>query len=293
METIDLAVLVEAAALQSLSAAARRLELSPMAASRRLASLESRIGVRLLHRTTRSVSLTSEGEAFLPFAQEMLEAERAGLAQLSAGETGASGLLRVTAPAAFGRKIIAPMLPALLEQNPDLRIDLELTDYVVDIVGSGIDVAIRIGRLRDSSLIARRLASNVRLLCASPAYLARNGMPQGLADLARHECLVLSGVTHWTFMVGGRSRDVRISGRFASSSIEAVHALCLSGQGLALLSDWDVAEELSSGALVPVSLDAALPQELAIWAVYPSSRLVPPKLRCFVAALETALTQDS
>jgi DNA-binding transcriptional LysR family regulator len=198
-------------------------------------------------------------------------------------------LLRVAAPAAFGRKLVAPLVPALLAANPDLRIDLELTDAVIDIAGAGIDLAIRIGRLRDSSLIARRLAPNARILCAAPAYLAQAGTPHDLGDLARHECLTLSGNDRWPFDINGKRRDVRVSGRFSSGSIEALHQACFGGAGLALLSAWDVAEELRSGALIAITLNTAAPQEQAIWAVYPSARLVPPKLRVFVAALETRL----
>jgi DNA-binding transcriptional LysR family regulator len=289
MDTDDLRVLVHAASAGSLSAAARQLGLTPTIASRRLAALEHRLGIRLMHRTTRAVALTPEGEAFLPYAERILEAEDGARAELAPGERGASGLLRVTAPAAFGRKVVAPLIPELLAENPNLRIDLELTDTVVDIAGAGMDLAIRIGRLRDSTLIARRLAPNARVLCAAPAYLARAGSPREISDLAAHECLTLSGVDRWPFDVGGRRHDVRVGGRFASSSIEALHQACIGGAGLALLSQWDVADELRSGALVSVDLRNASPQELAIWAVYPSARLVPPKLRVFVAALERRL----
>ncbi|WP_207477083.1 LysR family transcriptional regulator [Arenibaculum pallidiluteum] len=289
MDTEELAVLVQAAAAGSLSGAARRLGVTPMVASRRLAALERRLGTRLMHRTTRSVSLTPEGETFLPHAQAMLEVEEAARASLTSAGSGVGGLLRVTAPAAFGRKILSPAIPGILAANPGLRIDLELTDSVVDIVAAGIDVAIRIGRLRDSSLIARQLAPNPRTLCAAPSYLARAGTPTRVEDLADHECLVLSGTTSWPFEVQGRPRTVRVGGRFASNSIEALREACLGGFGIALLSTWDVAEEFRAGALVPVALDATLPQELTIWAVYPSARLVPPKLRVFVAAVERAL----
>jgi DNA-binding transcriptional LysR family regulator len=289
MDTNELAVLVQAVAAGSLSGAARRLGLTPMVASRRLAALEQCVGARLLHRTTRSVALTPEGEAFLPHAQAMLEAEQAARASLAPTGRGASGLLRVTAPAAFGRKVLAPMMPELLAENPDLRVDLDLTDGLVDIVGAGIDVAVRIGRLRDSTLIARRLAPNGRVLCASPAYLERRGAPRTLADLAEHECLSLSGMASWPFEVGGRVQEVRLNGRFASNSVEALVEACRGGLGLALLSKWNIDDDLTQGRLLPIELDGASPQELSIWAVYPSARLVPPKLRVFIAALERRL----
>ncbi len=281
MDTEDLAVFVHAVAAGSLSGAARRLSTTPAAASRRLAALEARLGARLMHRTTRSVTLTGEGEAFLPHAQ----------AALASGREEAAGLLRVTAPANFGRRVVAPLLPPLLASHPDLRVDLLLTDSLVDIVAEGIDTAVRIARLRDSALVARRLAESPVLLCAAPAYLARAGTPRRLADLAEHDCLALGGGGHWTFELGGRPRRVRVSGRFGSNSLEAVREACLGGAGLALFSAWDVAEELERGALVAVELDALPPQELAIWAVYPTARLLPPKVRVFVSALQDVLAR--
>ncbi|TGD98286.1 LysR family transcriptional regulator [Methylobacterium nonmethylotrophicum] len=289
METRDLAVLAAAAGAGSLSAAARRLGLTPMAASRRLAALERECGARLLHRTTRSVSLTAEGEALLPYAQAMLEAEEAARAALAPGQLCATGLLRATAPAAFGRKVVVPLMPGLLAANPGLRVDLQLSDTVVDIVGEGFDVAVRIAPLRDSGLIARRLAPNPRLLCASPAYLAERGAPAALADLAGHDCVRLTGVTHWPFRAGTASRNVRIDGRFSSSSIEGVHEACRRGLGLALLSYWDVKDELAAGRLASVALGDAEPQDLSIWALYPTARYAPPKLRVFLSALERGL----
>ncbi len=289
MDTRDLAVLVHAAAKGSLSAAARRLEITPMVASRRLAALERQIGVRLMHRTTRAVSLTPEGESFLGYAQAMLETEEAASLAMAPSGAGVSGLLRVTAPAAFGRKIVSPLVPSLLHEHPELRIDLQLTDAVVDIVATGFDVAVRIGRLQDSSLIARRLAANVRLLCAAPAYLARAGTPETVADLAAHECLTLTGTSHWPFDVGGRKREVKISGRFSSSSIEAVHAACSHGMGIALLSSWDVTEDIQSDVLRVIPLRDAQPQELAVSAVYPTSRMLPRKVQLFIQTLSGRL----
>lgn len=289
MDTNAVAVLVTAASAGNLSAAARRLGITPMIATRRLAALERDLGVRLMQRTTRSVSLTPEGEAFLPFAQALVEGEAAGRASLRPAATGVSGLLRVTASAAFGRKIVAPIIPGLLHAHPDLRIDLELTDRLVDIVASGTDLALRIGRLRDSSLVARRLASNPRVLCAAPSYLARRGAPATIADLAQHECLMLTGATHWPFEVAGKERRVRATGRFTASSVEGLQAACLGGAGLGLFAAWNLRDEFRDGTLVPVHLADGAPEEHAIWAVYPTARLVLPKLRLFVSTLEAAL----
>lgn len=289
MDTDAVAVLVAAAAAGSLSGAARRLGLTPMIATRRLAALERDLGVRLMQRTTRSVSLTPEGEAFLPFAQAVLEGEAAGRASLRAASAGVSGRLRVTTSLAFGRKVVAPLVPRLLRDHPALHIDLELTDHIVDIVASGVDLSIRLGLLKDSSMVARRLGANTRVLCAAPDYLAARGAPRSVDDLRGHECLTLTGTTHWTFDAGGRERQVRVQGRFTANSIEALHQAAIGGAGITLESRWNVTEDLAAGALVEIALDGAVPQEWSVWAVYPSARLVLPKLRMFVAALEAAI----
>jgi len=289
MDIDSISVFVEATRAGSLAGAARELGLVPMAASRRLAALEAELGVRLVHRTTRALALTAEGEAFLPYAEAMIEDATNARAAVRPSGPCVAGLLRVTASEPFGRKVVCAMLPAFLAANPDLRVDLLLTDTVVDIVAAGVDVAIRIAPLRDSSLVARRLADSPRHLYASPAYLKSAGTPSRLADLERHQCLLLSGATHWAFAAGDRTRRVRVTGRYASNSIEALHEACLRGLGLALLSEWNVTADVAAGRLVPVPLEGAEPETLGIWAVYPSARLVPPKARLFVEALARQL----
>lgn len=273
----------------SLSGAARHLKLTPMSATRRLAALEDELGVRLFQRTSRSISLTPEGEDFLPFAVEMLETQEAARATVSSSLGSATGLLRVTAPVTLGRKRIMPVVQALLEENPGLRIDLELNDAIADIVASGIDLAIRIAPLKDSGLIARRLADNPKQIYATPSYLAQHGTPRTIEDLAHHQCLTFSNFTHWHFIVDGEERSVRVGGRFSSSGVDGFLSACVSGLGLAQLSSWDVKEELESGQLVMVSLEGAVPRDLAIWAVYPSRRQVLPKLRVFLDKLQKSL----
>ncbi|NRP74696.1 HTH-type transcriptional regulator DmlR [Ensifer psoraleae] len=291
MDIDDVAVFTVAAGAGSLSEAARRLGITPMIATRRLASLERSLGVRLMHRTTRSLSLTPEGESFLPYAQALVETEQQARALLRGDDEGAAGLLRVSAPVAFSIKVIAPLVPPLLDTNPELRISLDMSDSMPDLVSSGTDLAIRIARLKDSSLIAKKLADNPRSLVASPAYLQQHGTPYSAGELAHHNCLPLYGVTHWTFFKAGVESSLRLQSRFSSTSIEGCHAACLAGAGIALLSDWNVADDLSSGRLMRVSLADAEPETLAIWAVYPTSRLVPSKVRVFIEALVGALTE--
>lgn len=291
MNTDDVQVFTTAAAAGSLSEAARRLGLTPMIASRRLAALEAALGVRLMHRTTRSLSLTAEGETFLPYALAMVGNEEEARARLRAETAGAAGLLRVSVPVGFGRKIVGPRVPALLAENPELRIALDLSDSLPDLVANGIDLAIRIARLRDSGLIAKKLADSRRTLVASPEYLRRRGAPARVEALAEHECLTLAGVTHWTFVVEGAERHVRLNPRFSAGNIEGCHAACLAGGGITLLSDWNIAEDVRDGRLVPVHIPDGEPETLAIWAVYPTTRLVPPKVRVFISAIREALAE--
>lgn len=288
---VNIAVLVEAVQAGSLAAAARRLRITPMLASRRLAELEDQLGVRLMHRTTRSLSLTVEGEAFLPHARLLLEDEAAALLSVRPGPAGVTGMLRVTASVPFGRKVVAPLVAKLLQEHPGLQVDLLLSDSIIDIVAQGIDLAIRIAPLRENALVARRLADNPRRLYASPAYVAEHGLPEAPADLARHRCLALTGASHWGFLAGGRAMRQRVTGPFTSSSVEALHQACLGGLGITMLSEWDVEEEVAVGHLLPISLGVWQPEALAIWAVYPTARLVPPKVRLFIAALEARLGQ--
>jgi Transcriptional regulator len=289
MDVACLSVLVEAASAGSLASAARRLGISPLMATRRLAALEADVGARLMQRTTRSLALTPEGEALLPFAQAILENEAAARASVRPSTAGASGLLRLTASAAFGRKVVTPVVADFLKANPQVSVDLLLTDTQVDIVGQGIDLAIRIAPLKDSTLIARRLAPNPRTLYATPSYLEEHGTPHTVADLARHQCLTLTGTTHWSFTGNTRSNRIRVQARFSANSIEGLREICRAGLGIAILSDWDVREEVARGDLVPITLADGELEPLEIWAVHPSSRFVPPKVRLFTEALAKAL----
>lgn len=290
MDTDALAVLVTATEAGSLSAAARRLGITPMLATRRLAALEHDLGVRLMHRTTRALSLTPEGQAFLPFARGLVEGEAAGRALLRSAKIGASGLLRVSAPVSFGRRVITPFLPQLLSDNPDLRVDLDLSDQVVDIVGSGVDLAIRIAGLRDNRLIARRLAPSPRLLCASPAYIEARGRPTFLADLTTHDCLPLTGITHWVFEDGKTEQRIRIGGRYSSNLVEGILDACLAGLGIARVAEWNVRDDLRAGRLLSIELTDMPRDERSIWAVYPTTRQLLPKVRVFLSMLEAALS---
>ena len=289
MQIPDVEVFRAIAQSGSLSAAARRLGLTPMTVSRRLASLEGELGVRLFHRTTRSVSLTAEGETFLPFATTLLEASEGARISLKSYAGTASGVLKVTAPTVFGQSVIMPLIPALLAEHPALRVDLTLSDSIVDIVGLGIDVAIRIAALRDSGLIARPLAPNRRVLCASPNYLERHGVPTTMDALLNHRRIALHGMPYWPFMRGGEPVAMRAEGVFSANSVEAVRTASRQGLGVAMLTYWDVRDDLDTGALHLVELEDVTPEELFITAILPTRQHVPHRVRVFLQHLETVL----
>lgn len=285
----DLGILVEAVRRGSLSAAGRQLGLTPVVASRRLAALEAELGVRLLHRTTRALSLTAEGEAFFPHAEAMLEHASEGRAAVTSDDAQVSGLLRITASVPFGRKVVTPMLAGFLRAHPGLGVELRLSDHFADIVAQGIDVALRIGELANNDLVARRLSDNPRGLYAAPAYLAARGVPSTLMELRAHDCLTFPGVRHWTFDHQGQPVRQAVGGRFAADSMEALHQAAVEGLGIVQLSGWNVREDVAAGRLVPVRLAGVGVPDPGIWAVIPTLRFVPRKVRLFLDAFAAHL----
>lgn len=282
----DIALFLRVLDLGSISAAARSLDLSVALASQRLKRLERQLGVRLLHRTTRRLHPTAEGVALAERGRPLVDALESLAGELRRGGAEVSGTLRMTAPASFGRQYLSPLLPSFLSRYPNVRISLDLSDLKMDLVSAGYDLAVRIGTLEDSNLVARRIAANRRVLCASPDYLARHGTPRTPEDLARHECLVLVGSQgrQDTWRVNGpdgREIAVRVSGRFECNFGEALRDAALGGFGIALHSTWHVGEDLRSGRLRQV-LPAYAIAESAIHAVMPQRHLMPPRVRAFV-----------
>ena len=289
MQIPDIRIFLAAVSAGSLSAAGRQLGIGPMQVSRRLAVLEDELGVRLLHRTTRAISLTAEGEAFLPFANTMADAEESARCELRPSSATVSGVLRLTAPSVFGQTIVLPVLAALLERHPELRVDLDLSDRVVDIVGQGLDLALRVATLEDSELVARRIVGNPRVICASPRYLQRHGMPVRLADLDAHQCIVLHAVPRWPLVVDGGLQRRRVNARVTTSNVDAARTAAMQGLGLAMLAYWDVHRQLSDGALLSLTLEDARMEDLSVWAVMPTRRYLPTRVKVFLDALEQAL----
>ena len=281
----DLDVFSRVVTARSMSGAGRELGLSPAVVSKRIRRLEERLGVRLLQRTTRQLALTEAGQGFYERVVAILAAIEDAEAWAAQGSATARGLLKVTAPTSFGRLHIAPHLNRFLDANPGVTVDLTLSDAFADIVGEGFDLAIRIADLTDSSLIARRLAPAHRVLCAAPAYLAREGAPESLADLQRHALLIHNGA-EWRLEGPGGLETVRVSSRLRTNSSEVVREAVLAGSGIALRSTWDVGPELKSGALVRVLSDYASSRRVAVHAVYPSRRHLEYKLRAFLDFLQ-------
>ena len=273
----------------SLSAAAQAEGVAPAVIGRRIDALEERLGVKLLVRTTRRISLTFEGSAFLEDCQRLLNDLYDAEASVSLGGVKASGHLRVTAPAGFGRAHVAPLLPAFLDAHREVSISLDLTDRLADIVNEGIDVAIRIGALDDSSLVGLKLADNRRVVVASPAYFRGHGEPAAPADLAQHDCLTFGTYGNqargWQFTVDGQLLSMRVSGTMECNDGAVLRDWALAGRGLAWRSIWEVGDDLRAGRLRSV-LDAFAAPDNAIYAVFPQRKHLPLRVRMFVDYLK-------
>lgn len=280
---------VEVADKGSLAKAALSQKVTPVMLGRRIDALEKRLGVKLMHRSTRHLTLTEQGVVYLEHSRKLLEelnnAERA----LSEGQHKATGHLIVSAPASFGRRHVAAHAPAFSQANPELRISFNLTDQVVDLVREGYDMGIRIGGVIDPNFVAIKLWPNRRVVCAAPDYLARHGVPKSLDDLQKHNCLSfnLQGGQQrgWYFQKGGKQVAVRVDGNLDCNDGELLHRWSVEGLGLAWRSSWEIQRELESGALVTVLDEFALP-DYTIMAVYPQQRHVPAKVRFFVEYLK-------
>lgn len=271
------------------SQAARRLGVSKSLLSRQVAHLEAELGVRLLQRTTRRLSPTEAGELYFQRAQRILLDLEEAASEVGQLQTAPRGKLRVSAPMSFGVLHLTPALPSFLAACPELELELSLSDRFVDLIEEGVDVAVRIGRLSDSSLIARHVAPIRRAVCASPAYLARCGTPTLPNDLAAHACLshIGMGPAEWRFAIGGKLETVRVQSRLSAGNGEALRILALAGLGLVYLPTFFVGDDLRSGALVSV-LEDYVPQDSALYGVYPHSRHLSAKVRAFLDFLGKA-----
>jgi DNA-binding transcriptional LysR family regulator len=281
----EMAAFVRVVDSNGFSAAAPALGLSPSAVSKLITRLETRLGVRLLQRTTRALHLTQEGEVFYAAAKRIV-GEIETLENQIVGQSGTpSGVLRVTTSLAFSTHQLAPVLSEFLARYPLVQFELLPTDRVIDMVEEGIDVAIRIGRLADTSFMARKIGEDKRLICAAPSYLARHGTPQRPEDLRRHNCLVSRDRTQlnrWPFKVDGQVVEIDVSGRVAVTEGETQMQLALQGVGIVRVTRLTLAHAIRDGSLVPLLSEFSAEEAVGIHAVYPHRRHLAPKVPAFV-----------
>lgn len=288
-----LRVFLRVAETRSFTAVARELGVTQPAISRQLVSLEEHLGARLLHRTTRSLALTEDGQDLLGHARLVLESvERAEGAV--GRQSGLAGLVRLGAGVTFGRVGLAPRLHRLLARYPELKIDLVMSDHISDLVHDGIDVAVRLGELTETSLIARRIGTISLIVVGSADYLARRPEPRTPEDLARHDCILVNRVAHsntWRLESGEDAREIEVGGPFRTNSVDAACAAVTSGLGLALLPGWLIHAELCSGTMCNV-LSAWHPAPVAVHAIYPSQRNLAPRTRAVIDFLVEEFRSD-
>jgi DNA-binding transcriptional LysR family regulator len=274
-----------------LAAAGRDLGLSPAVVTERLAALEAHYGARLLNRTTRAVSLTDEGRLLLAGARQLVSDASDMQARIRLGVDRISGPIRLSAPIDLGRQLLVPALDAFMAEHPDVTLELVLSDGYLDLAAQGIDLALRLGNLKDSSMRAVRLGANRRVVCASPGYLAQRGTPQRPADLVHHNCLLMrfgAGVgREWAFVESGRRSVQVVSGNRIANDGSLVRYWCLQGHGIALKSEWDLREDLRQGHLVPL-LESFEPPPSTLQLLYPGGAAMPRRVRALIDSLVAA-----
>ncbi len=278
----DMEIFARVVTTGSMSAAARDLGLSPAVVSKRLGRLEDRLGTRLLQRTTRKIALTEDGQGYYERVQAILSDIEEAEAFLARRAEDARGTLKISAPTSFGRMHIAPYLVPFMKANPGLTVNMQLSDEMVDIVGDGYDLAIRIGELSDSTLVARRLAPVHRILVAAPSYIAERGMPRTIEDLDNHVCLAAHNNDPWRLEGPQGAVVYRPTGPLQTNSSELVREAVLAGLGIAQRSTWDIGPDLAAGRLVRVLPDYTASRNVALYAVYPSRQFLPAKVRLFI-----------
>lgn len=285
METETLRLFVAAAERLNISAAGRSLGLAPAMASARLAKLEHELGSELLHRTTRKVSLSQEGAAFLPYAREILAQSEAARAALGLNADRPSGTLRFAAPSSFAQLHIMPLLPAFHAQYPDITLDLRLSDVRMDLIEGSFDLALRSAPLKDSSLRGRKLGDDTRVLCAAPAYLARRGTPITPEDLDGHDLLSWASVAPRDLVAETRRFSLdpaRMICRTILDDGTSQRIATMAGGGVSINSLWSVAHEIRAGRLVHLLPDWRLDDASVLWLIYPRSNVLTPKVRVFM-----------
>jgi len=286
MRLDDLQLFTLAARHGSLTAAGKEIGLSTAAASARLTALEKSLGSSLMARTTRSLSLTEDGAAFLTHAEKALAEIENGRAGLSTSSAAPRGLLRATVPGPFGRKHILPFLPEFRELYPDVELDIHLSDEIVNLIEEGYDLGIRIGVAADSTLTRTVLAPNTRVLVATPEFIEKHGAPSRPEDCSAMDAVYQPNLRNWRFTRSEDTASVRVSGPIRSSSGAVIHDAVLMGLGIALKSIWDVGADLKAGRLVRLLPDWTFDANGMIYAVRPPGAFTPPKTRAFIDLLK-------
>ena len=286
MDVENLRLFVLSAELLNISAAGKRLGMAPAVSSAKLAKLERQLGIELLHRSTRKVSLSLEGEEFLPFAQEIIAQEEAAFAALGKGQAKVSGTLRFAAPSTFAQLYIVPIISEFLSQQPGLKLDLKLSDTQFDLIEGSYDLALRNAPLSDTSFKGRKLADDKRVLCASPDYIAQFGSPSKPAELKHHKLIAFRD-QHTRALKNGEGATGEFNPSIAQSQLTvddgwSLKCATLAGVGISLNSLWSVHAELMSGQLVQVLPDFQGADENVLWLIYPKSNVLSPKVRVFI-----------
>jgi len=281
---------VQVVKLGTLSAAARELQVSVSHISRVISRLENSLGAQLLYRTTRSVRPTEVGQAYFEQCQQLLEGFGLAEQQVRDYQTEPTGLLRLSCGTVFGERYVAPLLNRFMAQYPGLELDLHLTNRTVDLVRDGYDLAVRMGMLRDSALVGRRLCARREFIVAAPEYLQREGEPESVSDLIAHQCLIGSN-DQWRIQTEQGVRELRVKGRWRANSGLAILDAALKGLGVAQLPDYYVAGYLESGQLVALLPDTEI-RDAAVWALYPKSRHLAPKVRLLVDFLQQGFAES-
>jgi DNA-binding transcriptional LysR family regulator len=287
----EMQAFVEAVRLRSISAAGRHLGRSPSAVSKLLNRLEARLGVRLLNRSTRTLVPTEGGRAYLARCVEILTAIESAEDSMSGFGRVPAGTLQINSTPGFAKHQVLPLMPEFQSKFPDIRLQFQLTGQAIDLIAEGVDLAIRLGALKDTSLVARKIGESPRLVCASPGYVKRHGQPQSPSELRRHNCLRLStheSFNRWGFSNRRRKETVEVEGNFITDNVDALHEYMLLGGGIGRLSAFMVARDIERGRLVHLLPDYDVERQ-QIHVVYPHRKHVPAKVRVFVDFLTDKL----
>ena len=268
---------VAVAETESFTAASKRLGISTAQVSRQVSALENRLNTKLFYRTTRKVSLTEEGNVYYQHCRQVLDGLEDAERAISNLRGKPQGLIKLTAPVTYGEKYIMPLVNDFMLQYPEVEVTIDFTNRQVDLVEGSFDLAIRLGRLTSSSMMAKRLTSRTMYVCASPAYLQKFGIPHSLSELRQHNCLI-GNYDHWRFQESGKEKSIRVSGTLNCNSGYGLRDAVIKGIGLAQLPDYYIDKDLESGDIVPILTNYQEPDE-GIWALYPHNRHLSPKVR--------------